>query len=44
MCGWKFEIIEENVIEFGGIKEVVGYIKGENVFVCLKYESGVYCV
>ncbi|MCH2248589.1 MAG: peptide chain release factor 1 [Cognatishimia sp.] len=42
--GWKFEIIEENATELGGIKEVVGHIKGENVFARLKYESGVHRV
>ena len=42
--GWKFEIIEESATELGGIKEVVGHIKGENVFARLKYESGVHRV
>ncbi|WP_299356269.1 peptide chain release factor 1 [uncultured Shimia sp.] len=42
--GWKFEIIEEQLTELGGVKEVVGHIKGENVFARLKYESGVHRV
>jgi peptide chain release factor 1 len=42
--GWQFEIIEEQSTELGGIKEVVGHIKGENVFARLKYESGVHRV
>lgn len=42
--GWKFEIIEEQVTELGGIKEITGHIKGENVFARLKYESGVHRV
>ncbi|KIC19182.1 MULTISPECIES: peptide chain release factor 1 [unclassified Leisingera] len=42
--GWKFDIIEEQVTELGGIKEVVAHIKGENVFARLKYESGVHRV
>ena len=42
--GWKFEIIEEQLTELGGIKEVTGHIKGENVFARLKYESGVHRV
>ncbi len=42
--GWKFEILEEQVTELGGIKEVVAHIKGENVFARLKYESGVHRV
>ncbi|KIC11128.1 peptide chain release factor 1 [Leisingera sp. ANG-M1] len=42
--GWKFDIIEEQPTELGGIKEVVAHIKGENVFARLKYESGVHRV
>ncbi|UWQ35864.1 peptide chain release factor 1 [Leisingera aquaemixtae] len=42
--GWKFDIIEEQMTELGGIKEVVAHIKGENVFARLKYESGVHRV
>lgn len=42
--GWKFEILEEQLTELGGIKQVTGHIKGENVFARLKYESGVHRV
>lgn len=42
--GWKFDIIEEQQTELGGIKEVVAHIKGVNVFARLKYESGVHRV
>ena len=42
--GWKFEILEEQLTELGGIKEVTAHIKGENVFARLKYESGVHRV
>ncbi|EBA16217.1 peptide chain release factor 1 [Roseobacter sp. SK209-2-6] len=42
--GWKFEVIEEQATELGGIKEVVVHIKGENVFARMKYESGVHRV
>ncbi|UWQ80731.1 peptide chain release factor 1 [Leisingera sp. S132] len=42
--GWKFDVIEEQVTELGGIKEVVAHIKGDNVFARLKYESGVHRV
>ena len=42
--GWKFEIIEEQATELGGIKEVTAHIKGENVFARMKYESGVHRV
>jgi peptide chain release factor 1 len=42
--GWKFEILEEQASELGGIKEVTAHIKGDNVFARLKYESGVHRV
>ncbi|MEM9551524.1 MAG: peptide chain release factor 1 [Pseudomonadota bacterium] len=42
--GWSFEIIEEQVTELGGVKEVVAHIKGTGVFARLKYESGVHRV
>jgi len=42
--GWRFVIIEEQLTELGGVKEVVAHIKGENVFARLKYESGVHRV
>jgi peptide chain release factor 1 len=42
--GWRFEIIEEQLTELGGIKEVVAHVNGENVFARMKYESGVHRV
>ena len=42
--GWKFEILEEQATELGGIKEVVAHIKGDNVFARMKFESGVHRV
>ena len=42
--GWRFEIIEEQSTEIGGIKEVVAHVTGEGVFARLKYESGVHRV
>ena len=42
--GWKVEIIEQQLSELGGVKEVVAHIKGENVFARMKYESGVHRV
>ena len=42
--GWSFDIVEEQMTELGGIKELVAHIKGENVFARLKYESGVHRV
>ncbi|ARC89184.1 peptide chain release factor 1 [Rhodovulum sp. MB263] len=42
--GWRFEILEENQTELGGIKEVTANVQGEGVFARLKYESGVHRV
>jgi peptide chain release factor 1 len=42
--GWRFEIIQEQATELGGIKEVVAHIRGENVFARMKFESGVHRV
>ncbi|RME17295.1 MAG: peptide chain release factor 1 [Alphaproteobacteria bacterium] len=42
--GWRFEILEEQPSELGGVREVVARISGENVFARLKYESGVHRV
>mgnify|MGYP001476253190 CR=1 FL=1 len=42
--GWRFETLEEQQTELGGIKEVVARISGEGVFARLKYESGVHRV
>lgn len=42
--GWDLQVIENNVTEGGGYKEVVAKIDGKNVFKNLKYESGVHRV
>ena len=42
--GWRFEIIEEQATELGGIKEVIARVEGDGVFARLKYESGVHRV
>jgi len=42
--GWRFEVIEEQLTELGGVKELVAHVTGENVFARLKYESGVHRV
>lgn len=42
--GWKFDIVEMQETELGGIKEVIANVKGEGVFARLKYESGVHRV
>lgn len=42
--GWKAEIISTTYSAIGGIKEIILYIKGENVNKYLKFESGVHRV
>jgi len=42
--GWKIDVIEEQVSELGGLKELVARINGDGVFARLKYESGVHRV
>ena len=42
--GWGFELIEEQMTELGGVKEVVAHITGRDVFARLKFESGVHRV
>jgi peptide chain release factor 1 len=42
--GWDMPIIESNVTEGGGYKEVIAQINGKNVYKKLKYESGVHRV
>ncbi len=42
--GWKFEIVELQETELGGVKELIANVKGDGVFARLKYESGVHRV
>ncbi|WEG72962.1 peptide chain release factor 1 [Vagococcus intermedius] len=42
--GWKFEVMDANITDIGGYKEVTVMISGENVFSKLKYESGAHRV
>jgi peptide chain release factor 1 len=41
---WKFEVMNINETELGGIKEIVFSISGSNVYENLRYESGVHRV
>lgn len=41
---WRFEILEEQMSELGGVKEVTARVVGDGVFARLKYESGVHRV
>ena len=42
--GWRFEIIELQESELGGVKEVVANVVGQGVFARMKFESGVHRV
>ncbi|MFC6759996.1 peptide chain release factor 1 [Sulfitobacter porphyrae] len=42
--GWGFDLIESQMTELGGVKEVVAHVTGLNVFARLKFESGVHRV
>ncbi|MCA8878476.1 MAG: peptide chain release factor 1 [Rhodobacteraceae bacterium] len=42
--GWRWEVLEEQATELGGIREVVVRVEGEGVFARLKFESGVHRV
>jgi peptide chain release factor 1 len=42
--GWKFEVMEFNESELGGLKEGIAEITGKSVFSKLKFESGVHRV
>ncbi len=44
MRGWRFEVVEEQATELGGLKELVARIEGDGVFARLKFESGVHRV
>lgn len=42
--GWRFDILEQQLSDLGGIREVTAHVQGEGVFARLKYESGVHRV
>jgi peptide chain release factor 1 len=42
--GWKFEILEMQESDLGGLRELVAHVQGEGVFAQMKYESGVHRV
>lgn len=43
-CGWRFEVLEHQASDLGGIKEFTAHVQGEGVYARLKYESGVHRV
>ncbi|MEM1273643.1 MAG: peptide chain release factor 1 [Pseudomonadota bacterium] len=42
--GWRVEVIDEQMTELGGLKELTARVEGEGVFARLKFESGVHRV
>ncbi|UDQ97879.1 peptide chain release factor 1 [Lentisphaerota bacterium WC36G] len=42
--GWKFEVLDMNSNDVGGLKDVTASITGDEVFGKMKYESGVHRV
>jgi peptide chain release factor 1 len=42
--GWRWELLEYQASDLGGVKEAVARIEGEGVFARLKFESGVHRV
>ncbi|SDP10093.1 peptide chain release factor 1 [Pseudomonas jinjuensis] len=42
--GWRVEILSENEGEYGGFKEVIARVEGDNVYAKLKFESGAHRV
>jgi peptide chain release factor 1 len=42
--GWRFEVLESQASDLGGLKEFTAHISGDGVFARLKYESGVHRV
>jgi peptide chain release factor 1 len=42
--GWRFEVLEHQASDLGGVKEFTAHVQGEGVYARLKYESGVHRV
>ncbi len=42
--GWRFNILEQQLSDLGGIKSVTAHVQGEGVFAQMKFESGVHRV
>jgi peptide chain release factor 1 len=42
--GWRFDILDLQESDLGGIREVTAHVQGEGAFARLKYESGVHRV
>ncbi len=42
--GWRWEVIDQQWSDLGGLKEFTAHVQGEGVFARLKFESGVHRV
>ena len=42
--GWRIEILSQNPSEAGGFKEIIFAVRGQRIFGCFKFESGVHRV
>lgn len=42
--GWRFEVMDQQTSDLGGLKEFTAHVQGEGVYARLKYESGVHRV
>ena len=42
--GWRFEVLDQQLSDLGGIREFTAHVQGEGVYARLKYESGVHRV
>ncbi len=42
--GWRFEVLDQQLSDLGGIKEFTAHVQGTGVYARLKYESGVHRV
>lgn len=42
--GWRFDVLESQASDLGGVKEFTAHVQGEGVYARLKYESGVHRV
>lgn len=40
--GWRTEMLESNMTDLGGVKEVVMLVEGRGAYSRLKFESGVH--
>jgi peptide chain release factor 1 len=42
--GWRFEVLDQQMSDLGGLKEFTAHVQGDGVYARLKYESGVHRV